>query len=523
MTDKADVARWRRNLQGEVDGALIYRAMATNAGDDGLAALYSRMAEAEEKHAALWRDQLRAASMSAAIDPSYRARVIAWLGRRFGAGLITPMVADQERRNRTMYDRQSETAGTTLPADERSHARLLHAITGGTSGMAIARFEGRHRAVGGNALRAAVLGANDGLVSNFCLVMGVAGASSGGAPVLVAGLAGLLAGSLSMALGEWLSVQSARELYENQIATEADELAAFPDEEEEELRLIYEAKGVSSVEARRLAHRVIGGDPDVALDTMSREELGIDPQELGVGMDGRHHVVRALRDRGRRAGDPVLHHLRRLGDRRLGSPGGGRPVRTGCRDDGSDRAQPGARRSPPGRFRTRRRRDHVRHRVAGRFWNRLTLRPSRGESGQEPMAAHWRPTCMRLLRIVGCAAVAAVLVACAPSASNAPGSGVSGIAVAGPICSVVTDPPQSGCDARPVEGADLVIVDDSGDQAATVTTGADGRFTVALPPGSYRLEPQPVAGLMGTAPEVTFTVSSGVTTDLTVSYDTGIR
>ena len=281
MTDKADVARWRRNLQGEVDGALIYRAMAANAGDDGLAALYSRMAEAEEKHAALWRDQLRAASMSAAIDPSYRARVIAWLGRRFGAGLITPMVADQERRNRTMYDRQRETAGTTLPADERSHARLLHAITGGTSGMAIARFEGRHRAVGGNALRAAVLGANDGLVSNFCLVMGVAGASSGGAPVLVAGLAGLLAGSLSMALGEWLSVQSARELYENQIATEADELAAFPDEEEEELRLIYEAKGVSSVEARRLAHRVIAGDPDVALDTMSREELGIDPQELG--------------------------------------------------------------------------------------------------------------------------------------------------------------------------------------------------------------------------------------------------
>lgn len=139
------------------------------------------------------------------------------------------------------------------------------------------------------------------------------------------------------------------------------------------------------------------------------------------------------------------------------------------------------------------------------------------------MAAQSRPSCMRLLSIVACAAVAATLAACAPGASDSPGSSVSGIAVAGPICPVVTDPPQSGCDARPVGGAELIIVDDSGDQAATVSTGPDGRFTVALPPGSYRLQPQPVEGLMGTAPEVTFTVSSGEPADVTVSYDTGIR
>ncbi len=111
--------------------------------------------------------------------------------------------------------------------------------------------------------------------------MGVAGASAGGSPVLVAGLAGLLAGSLSMALGEWLSVQSARELYTSQIATEADELASFPAEEVEELRLIYEAKGLEPDQARRLAHRIISGDPVAALDTMTREELGIDPAGLG--------------------------------------------------------------------------------------------------------------------------------------------------------------------------------------------------------------------------------------------------
>ena len=279
---REEIERWRRNLQGEVDGALIYRAMALKPGDQRLGELYARMAESEDRHAALWRDRLDATEAgSRRTDPTVRARILAWLARTGGAGLVARIVAGQERSARTMYDDQPEAAGTSLPDDERSHARLLGAITGGTSGSVLARFEGRHRAVAGNALRAAVLGANDGLVSNFSLVMGVAGASAGGAPVLVAGLAGLLAGSLSMALGEWLSVQSARELYESQIATESSELAMFPREEEEELRLIYEAKGLDAERARDLARRVIDGDPAAALDTMSREELGIDPDELG--------------------------------------------------------------------------------------------------------------------------------------------------------------------------------------------------------------------------------------------------
>jgi VIT1/CCC1 family predicted Fe2+/Mn2+ transporter len=135
--------------------------------------------------------------------------------------------------------------------------------------------EGRHRTVGGNALRAAVLGANDGLVSNFSLVMGVAGAGGDQGAILIAGMAGLLAGAMSMALGEWLSVQSARELYANQLAIEAVELAEEPEEEEDELRLIYEAKGVPSDVARDIAHRIVYGDRSVALETMAREELGI--------------------------------------------------------------------------------------------------------------------------------------------------------------------------------------------------------------------------------------------------------
>jgi VIT1/CCC1 family predicted Fe2+/Mn2+ transporter len=125
-----------------------------------------------------------------------------------------------------------------------------------------------------------VLGASDGLTSNLSLVMGVAGANLPGHTVLLTGLAGLLAGALSMSIGEWLSVQSARELYGRQIAVEEEELATLPEEEEEELALIYQAKGIDEETAMQLARHIMeqGG---TALDTLAREELGIDPEELG--------------------------------------------------------------------------------------------------------------------------------------------------------------------------------------------------------------------------------------------------
>jgi VIT1/CCC1 family predicted Fe2+/Mn2+ transporter len=157
--------------------------------------------------------------------------------------------------------------------------RLIGGQTG-LAGPAVGRLEGRHRAVGGNALRAAVLGANDGLVSNLSLVMGVAGASLNDRSVLVTGLAGLLAGACSMAMGEWVSVQSSREAYERQISVEEAEIASIPDEEREELALIYMAKGLPEDEANQVATRIMA-DEKTALDAMTREELGIDPDELG--------------------------------------------------------------------------------------------------------------------------------------------------------------------------------------------------------------------------------------------------
>lgn len=280
-----DIDRYRDNLQDEIDGAALYRALADLEPQANLATVYRRLADTEERHAAFWEAKLR--DLGAAAPPrrpSARARVLRWLGRRLGPGFLLSLLADQEDAGKTMYDTQPETAGTTLRADERSHARLLRSITRtggqGLAGSAIARLEGRHRSIGGNALRAAVLGANDGLVSNLALVMGVAGATFSTRVILIGGLAGLLAGGSSMALGEWISVKSSRELYERQIAVEADEIAELPEEETEELVLIYQAKGLPEDQARELAEKIMASE-STALDTMAREELGIDPGELG--------------------------------------------------------------------------------------------------------------------------------------------------------------------------------------------------------------------------------------------------
>jgi VIT1/CCC1 family predicted Fe2+/Mn2+ transporter len=284
MTGRQDIARYRENLQHELDGAALYRTLAEIEPQPQLAAVYGRLAAAEEGHARHWAEKLREAGAPVPRGPSWRPRILGWLARRFGTQFILPTVAAQEEQDSAGYAAQGDARQAALPGEEHSHARLLRAIRGqgaaGLEGAAIAQLEGRHRATGGNALRAAVLGVNDGLVSNLSLVMGVAGADFPGATILVTGAAGLLAGAGSMALGEWLSVQSARELYSRQISIEAEELATAPEEEAEELALIYQAKGLPEAEARSLASRLIA-DRGTALDTLAREELGINPEDLG--------------------------------------------------------------------------------------------------------------------------------------------------------------------------------------------------------------------------------------------------
>jgi VIT1/CCC1 family predicted Fe2+/Mn2+ transporter len=281
----SDTARYRANYLSEQEGIYLYRALAAAERDPHLAELYRRLADTEARHAEVWVGHIRQAGTAIpTYRPTWRVRLLTWLARRFGSGLVAPTISSMESASTHDYDTQSEARQAGLPAQERSHARIfgyLGASTGrGIAGPILGQLEGRHRSTGGNQLRAAVLGASDGLTSNLSLVMGVAGFSLAGHTVLVSGLAGLLAGALSMAIGEWLSVQSARELYSRQIAIEREELQAVPAEEEEELALIFQAKGIAEAAARQMARNVMGQHA-TALDTLAREELGIDPQELG--------------------------------------------------------------------------------------------------------------------------------------------------------------------------------------------------------------------------------------------------
>lgn len=286
MAGNADVERFLANLEDERNSSALYRALAAAEKDAHLAEVYQRLAEVEERHAAHWEDALRQANRAIPpFQPSWRIRALGWLARRLGASAILPTVTSMEAKASNGYDSQADAQALGMPAEERSHARVFRylraASPAGLRGSTLAQLEGRHRNTGGgNALRAAVLGASDGLTSNLSLVMGVAGADLSGRAILLTGVAGLLAGALSMAIGEWLSVQSARELYSRQISIERQELADVPEEEEEELTLIYQAKGIEEQAARDLAKRLLS-DKGSALDTLAREELGIDPSELG--------------------------------------------------------------------------------------------------------------------------------------------------------------------------------------------------------------------------------------------------
>jgi vacuolar iron transporter family protein len=284
---QSDITRYRANLQSEREGSALYLMLSQAEKDQRVAEVYRRLAETEQRHAALWEERLRAAGQPAPpYRQGWRISALGWMARRFGTGAVVPIVSSMERKASSEYDHQPEARAAGMPADERSHARIFRSLqtpggSGGVVGPLLAQLEGRHRNTGGgNALRAAVLGSSDGLTSNLSLVMGVAGADVTSHAVLLTGFAGLLAGALSMAIGELLSVQSARELYSKQIETERQELATVPEEEREELSLIYQAKGLEVEAADRLADRIIG-EKDTALDTLAREELGIDPEQLG--------------------------------------------------------------------------------------------------------------------------------------------------------------------------------------------------------------------------------------------------
>jgi vacuolar iron transporter family protein len=249
----------------EQRSAYLYRACAEAESGTVRAELFQRLAVEAQAQAAIWRAQITARGNPPPqpYEPDSRtilvARLVRWLGPRRMKGILAAMKV----RGMSVY-------GTSLGGDSG------HAMPTPKSGI-----EHRHRNLGGGGnLRAAVFGVNDGLVSNASLILGVAGASTDAHLVLVSGVAGLAAGAFAMAAGEYVSVRSQREFFEYQISLERDELKQYPEAEAQELALIYAAKGLPQREATKLAKQIVA-DPEQALDTLAREELGLNPAELG--------------------------------------------------------------------------------------------------------------------------------------------------------------------------------------------------------------------------------------------------
>jgi len=247
--------------QEEMRSAWLYRTLGRCEPDPDRGKLFLRLAEAAEHQADVWRTLHH---QQGGAEPLFaltlRLRVVALLLRFIRPQRLRPVLAAMKVRGLSVYD-------TAMPG---------HAMP-----TRVEQVGARHRAIGsGGNLRAAVFGVNDGLVSNTSLIMGVAGATADAGLILATGVAGLLAGALSMAAGEYVSMRSQREMYEYQIGLEREEFAQYPEEEAEELALIYHARGMDLAEARAVARKMLA-DPEHALNTLAREELGLNPDDLG--------------------------------------------------------------------------------------------------------------------------------------------------------------------------------------------------------------------------------------------------
>jgi len=243
----------------EKRAAYLYRVVAACEAGTPREKLFRGLAREAEGQAAIWEKKATAAGETIPpFTPDVRSRVVAGLVRRHGPRRLRTVLAAMKVRGMSVY---ANGGGQVAP----------HQLDAA----------GHHSALsGGGNLRAAVFGVNDGLISNASLILGVAGANAENATILLTGAAGLVAGAFSMAAGEYVSVRSQREMYEYQIGLERDELAEYPEEEAQELALIYEARGVAPEEALRMAQQIIA-DPERALDTLAREELGLNPEDLG--------------------------------------------------------------------------------------------------------------------------------------------------------------------------------------------------------------------------------------------------
>lgn len=270
-----------KNIQTEIDACFLYQKLAAHEADATIANVFRQMSEIEKGHAEAFAKKENI-SLENLMKPSWRAKTLNMIGKIFGYDYVLGSLMDTEKSLSNAIITSKKKNKKEITGTETAHVSILRTILEKekkVTGAQLSKFEKRHRSVGGNAIRAAVLGGNDGLVSNFSLIMGIAGATAGQEGVLLAGLAGLLAGALSMSLGEWISVKSSQELYENQMQIEMEELETNPEGEKKELALIYIAKGLPEEQAHQMATDIMK-DKTHAHDVLVKEELGINAEEL---------------------------------------------------------------------------------------------------------------------------------------------------------------------------------------------------------------------------------------------------
>lgn len=272
--------QYKDYLNAELEAAATYQAMADVEKDTARSAIFLKLVDAELRHAKRWAEKL-------SLDPNdirvpkknIKISVLTKAAEILGTNRVIPWLLKGEDQDIIAYEADPEAQDIAL--EEREHAEVLRTMPLDRPAFSIMSSEIGHRFSGtGDNIRPIVMGVNDGLVSNFTLVMGVAGGTDNAGFVMLAGISGLLAGACSMAAGEYISVRSQRDLYEYQIGIEAAELEEFPEDERDELILIYELKGLSHEDASNIADKIMM-DPKVTLDTMAREELGLDPDRLG--------------------------------------------------------------------------------------------------------------------------------------------------------------------------------------------------------------------------------------------------
>jgi len=270
-----------KNIQTEIDASYLYKQLSLVEKDINVAQVFSQMSDIELSHAVAFAKKFNL-SVDQLPKPSVRAKILNKIGEIIGYDYVLGVLLDTEKSISSAVQHARKSTASSSSISDTAHVTILKNILNNHKHISsdnLVRFEKKHRSVGGNALRAAVLGGNDGLVSNFSLVMGIAGATSGQSEVLLAGLAGLLAGALSMALGEWISVKSSQELYENQMDLEMEELETNPEGEEKELALIYMTKGIPETQAIQMAKEIML-DKGQAHEILVREELGINVDEM---------------------------------------------------------------------------------------------------------------------------------------------------------------------------------------------------------------------------------------------------